>query len=107
MFDRNLDMVYELNRRKNISIIGNVITLQIILRNEILGNNNLFKVTSTWNKVRLIFVLKGLANSSISKIHGPCSNANPTSCSLYYEPRHIENRYIFIIHGILRTDTYS
>ena len=47
MFDRNLDMVYELNRRKNISIIGNVITLQIILRNEILGNNNLFKVTST------------------------------------------------------------
>ena len=62
MFDRNLDMVYELNRRKNISIIGNVITLQIILRNEILGNNNLFKVTSTWNKVRLIFVLKGLAN---------------------------------------------
>ena len=62
MFDRNLDMVYELNRRKNISIIGNVITLQIILRNEILGNNNLFKVTSTWNKVRLIFVLKWLAN---------------------------------------------
>ena len=62
IFDRNLDMVYELNGRENISIIGNVITLQIILRNEILGNNNLFKVTSTWNKVRLIFVLKGLAN---------------------------------------------
>ena len=62
IFDRNLDMVYELNGRENISIIGNVITLQIILRNKILGNNNLFKVTSTWNKVRLIFVLKGLAN---------------------------------------------
>ena len=47
IFDRNLDMVYELNGRENISIIGNVITLQIILRNKILGNNNLFKVTST------------------------------------------------------------
>ena len=43
----NLDMVYELNGRKNICIVGNVITLQIILRNIILGNNNLFKVTST------------------------------------------------------------
>ena len=55
-------MVYELNGRKNICIIGNVITLQIILRNEIPGNNNLFKVTSTLNKVRSIFVLKGIAN---------------------------------------------
>ena len=40
-------MVYELNGRKNIAITGNVITLQIILRNKIPGNNNLFKVTST------------------------------------------------------------
>ena len=55
-------MVYELNGRKNICIIGNVITLQIILRNKIPGNNNLFKVTSTWIKVRLIFILKGIAN---------------------------------------------
>ena len=36
-----------LNGRKNIFVLGNVITLQIILRNEIPGNNNLFKVTST------------------------------------------------------------
>ena len=40
-------MVNELNGRKNICITGNVITLQIILRNKILGNNNFFKVTST------------------------------------------------------------
>ena len=47
MFDRNSDMVYELNGRKNICMIGNLITLKIILRKEIQGNNNLFKVTST------------------------------------------------------------
>ena len=40
-------MVYELNGRKNICIFGNVIILKIILRNEIPGNNGLFKVTST------------------------------------------------------------
>ena len=40
-----LDMVYELNGRKIICILINVITLQIILRNEIPGNNGLFKVT--------------------------------------------------------------
>ena len=44
MFDRNLDIVYELNGRKNICIIENVITLQILVRNEIPGNNNLFRV---------------------------------------------------------------
>ena len=38
-------MLYELNGRKNICIIRNVITLQIILRNQIPGNNNLFKAT--------------------------------------------------------------
>ena len=47
IFDRTLDVAYELNRRKNICIFGNVITLHIILRNEVLGNNGLFKVTST------------------------------------------------------------
>ena len=46
MFDRNLDMVYELNGRKNICIIGNIITLQIILRNEIPGNK-------TWSKLHV------------------------------------------------------
>ena len=40
-------MVYELNGRKNIFIFGNLITLQINLRNEIPGNNNLFEVAST------------------------------------------------------------
>ena len=42
-----------LNERKNICILVNVITLQIILRNEIPGKTNLFNVTDT-----LIFVLK-------------------------------------------------
>ena len=40
-------MVYKLNGRKNICISGNVITLQIIPGNDILENNDLFKVTST------------------------------------------------------------
>ena len=46
VFDRILDIVYELNRRKNICIFGNGITIPIILRKEIPGNNDLFKVTS-------------------------------------------------------------
>ena len=40
-------MVYNLSGRKNICISGNVITLQIIPGNDILENNDLFKVTST------------------------------------------------------------
>ena len=40
-------MGYELNRRKNICVIGSVITLQIIVRNDIAGNNDLFQVIST------------------------------------------------------------
>ena len=43
----NFGYGYELNGRKIICILGNVITLQIILRNEIPGNNGLFKVKST------------------------------------------------------------
>ena len=43
-------MVYKLNGRKNICISGNVITLQIIPGNDILENNDLFKVTSTLPK---------------------------------------------------------
>ena len=39
-------------------IFPNVITLQIILRNEITGNKNSFKVASTQNKVWLIFSKK-------------------------------------------------
>ena len=45
-------MLYESNGSKNICIIRNVITLQIILKNEILGNNNLFKVTSTYDIIK-------------------------------------------------------
>ena len=41
------DMAYELNGKKNICIFQNVIALQITLRNEIPGNNDLFKITST------------------------------------------------------------
>ena len=40
-------MVYEINGRRIICIFGHVITLKIIRRNEIPGNNGLFKVTST------------------------------------------------------------
>ena len=39
-----LDMVYELNGTKIIDIFRNAITLKTILRNEIPGNNGLFKV---------------------------------------------------------------
>ena len=65
---------------------GNVIALQIILRNEILGSNNVFKVTSTLNKVWLIFDLKGIPieKSSISKTNVACYNTK--LFSVYYEP---------------------
>ena len=53
----------------------NVIALQIILRNKILGSNNVFKVTSTLDKVLLVFILKGIQieKSSISKTNIACS----------------------------------
>ena len=43
------DFAYGLrvNGKKIICIFGNIITLKIILRNKIPGNNDLFKVTST------------------------------------------------------------
>ena len=47
-------------------MFGNVKALQIILRNEIPGNNNLFKVTYT-----LIFVLKLTTDYKIKKIKNP------------------------------------
>ena len=40
-------MVYELNGRKNICIIGKAIALQNNSKNEIPGNDDLLKVTST------------------------------------------------------------
>ena len=51
-------MAYELNGRKNICIFGNVTTLQIILRNEILGNNDLFKVTCSNAKTMYGYQIK-------------------------------------------------
>ena len=51
-------MVYNLNGRKNICISGNVITLQIIPGNDILENNDLFKVTSTSPKKKKKMVTK-------------------------------------------------
>ena len=44
---KNWIYFYELNTRKITCIIGNAITLQIILRNESPENNNLLKVKST------------------------------------------------------------
>ena len=85
---------------------GNVIALQIILRNEILGSNNVFKVTSTLNNAWLIFVLKGIPieKSSISKINVACSSTS--FFSLFYEPWHSRNPY-FKIYGIFRALEYS
>ena len=40
-------------RKENICLFGNVITLKIALRNEIPGNNGLFKDASTQSKVWL------------------------------------------------------
>ena len=85
----------------------NVIALQIILRNKILGSNNVFKVTSTLNKVSLIFVLKGIPTekSSISKIYVACSNTK--LFKLFYEPWHTRNPDIFKIFDIFRILEYS
>ena len=63
-------MVYELNRRENTSIIGNV-----IIRNKIHRNNNLLKVRSTYIDVWLIFVL------TLFKIEGRGGNRPPISFS--------------------------
>ena len=49
--DRILDMVCGLNGRKNICIFGNVITLEIILKNEFPENSDLSKVTRSLNKL--------------------------------------------------------
>ena len=70
IFDRILDMVCELNGKKYICIFGNAITIQIILRNEIPGNNDLFIVTST---EKYGYQIK---KSSISKSNVACSNTN-------------------------------
>ena len=86
---------------------GNVIALQIILRNEILGSNNVFKVINTLMEVWLIFVFKGIPidKSSISEINVACSNTN--LFSLYYEPWHTRNPDMFKIHSIFRGLEYS
>ena len=73
-------MVKELRGRKNIDIFGNVI--QVILRNEIPGNNGFFQVTRTKNGSQI-------KKNSISKINLACPNTN--FFSLYYDPRHVDN----------------
>ena len=98
---------FALNGRKNIYILGNLIALQVFLRNEIPGNNNLLKVTSTYKRVWLIFVLKGIPSKkkSISKINVACSNTK--FFSFYYEAWHTRNTDIFKIRDIFRTMEYS
>ena len=76
----------------------NVITLEIILRNEIPGNNNLFKAIDT-----LIFVLKQIPNYRKKKKE----KSNTNVFSLHHEPLHIRNPDIFIIRDIFRTLEYS
>ena len=77
------DMMCWLNGRKIILILRNVITLKIILRNEIPGNNVQFKVTSTKIKYGYQINKKG----SISKIKVTSD--------------------IFLIRGIFRTLKYT
>ena len=65
-------------------MFGNVTTLQIILRNEIPRNNDYFNVTpGTFNKVWLIFVLKGITKNSKKKKK---KKKKKISTTLYYEP---------------------
>ena len=74
-------MVYELKVRAIICILGNVITLQIILRSKTTGYKNLFKATRL-----VIFCFKRntkLRKSSTSKINAACSNTK--LFSLCYE----------------------
>ena len=80
-------MFYELNGRKNICIFGNAITLQIILGNNILRNNDLPKVTSTSPKKGMVTKLK--EKSSIPKINVACSKTS--LFSTYYESWHARN----------------
>ena len=87
-----------INGRKNIWIFRNVITLQIILRNEIPGNNDLSKVTCLNVKIKYGYQIKRKS----SRINVTCSNTN-----LYYEPWHVRNPNIFLMHGIFRTLEYS
>ena len=88
---------YELNGRKIIFILGNVITLQIILRNEILGNNRLFKVPKikygyqinkkdSISKIKVtsdIFLIRGifrtLKHSNVGRYLDPCQ----TYCKVF------------------------
>ena len=77
--------------------------LEITLRNKILGNNNLLKVTRTKNKVWSIFDLKGIRNYKKKKKRKKKKKSSTSLFSLYYEIRHIKNPGIFIICGICRT----
>ena len=69
---------------KNVCIFGNVGRLQIILRNEIPGNNNLFKVTDTLHiRNPDIFITRGifgaLEYSKVPRYLRPCQ----TNCNVF------------------------
>ena len=95
-------MVYGFKGGAIICILGNVITLQIILRSKTTGYKDLFKAARLVN-----FCFKRntkLRKSSTSKINVACSNTK--LFSLCYEQWHIRNPSIFLIRGT-RTLEYS
>ena len=70
--------------------------LEITLRNKILGNNNLLKVTRTKNKVWSIFDLKGIRNYKKKKKIGK-RKKSPALASFHY----------IMKSDILKTQAYS
>ena len=52
---------YGLQVKRKEKYLHNACNNIVILRNDIPGINNLFKVASTENKVSIVFVLKGIA----------------------------------------------
>ena len=76
----------QVKRKKNICISGNVITLQIIPGNDILENNDLFKVTITSPKKNGYQIKR---KNSIPKINVAYSKTN--LFSTYYESWYARN----------------
>ena len=68
-------MIYALNRRENIFIFANVVTLQIILRKETLGNT-CSKLQVPKIKYGSFLSYKEILKSSISKTNLVCSSTN-------------------------------
>ena len=68
----------------------------MILRNEIPGNNDFFKVTST---KKIGYQIK---KSSVSKISESCSNNN-LETQTFHNPWHIQNPRIFKCSTVFRS----